>query len=320
MACYHGLCISQCRLPSGFDDDVRFYFRNFHAAVLLELRITRGLLKHNLTVAVLPTFFYLAGAFIQSGSVDFLAIFKTACFSLSFAYVFDIANQVVGIDEDRINKPSRPIPAGILSVQGAYIRWAISWALFPLILSLLTSNHHPLIGLTAALYWEVLVVAFYVIPLGHISLTGRFLFTSLGSVVHISMVSTFLGQISLSPAIPLWFLLTIHIQDLHDMEGDSKRGRRTLPLLFKEYHHALRCVYGMVLVLFSLYFALNGSSVSSLHIFSLSLLQLLLALVIAVRVILCQSLASDNFTYRYLYALLYGLLMMQSGAVLMMVQ
>ena len=51
--------------------------------------------------------------------------------SLSFAYVFDIANQVMGVLEDKLNKASRPIPAGLISYQQGQRRWIIAWLFFP---------------------------------------------------------------------------------------------------------------------------------------------------------------------------------------------
>ena len=44
---------------------------------------------------------------------------------------FDIANQVIGVEEDRQNKADRPIPAGRISIHNATI---LRWALFPVCL------------------------------------------------------------------------------------------------------------------------------------------------------------------------------------------
>ncbi|KAJ7840007.1 hypothetical protein B0H13DRAFT_1910918 [Mycena leptocephala] len=48
------------------------------------------------------------------------------CYFLLYIYSFDIANQINGIAEDRVNKPDRPLPSGRVSLQGAYIRWYIT--------------------------------------------------------------------------------------------------------------------------------------------------------------------------------------------------
>lgn len=54
-------------------------------------------------------------------------------FSLITAYQFEIANQTTSPTEDKFNKPYRPIPAGLLTMEQARRRWYLSWVLTPAI-------------------------------------------------------------------------------------------------------------------------------------------------------------------------------------------
>lgn|GEM_PF-3715434 len=50
-----------------------------------------------------------------------------------YIYNFCLANQIVGVEEDGINKPDREVPSGRLSIQGAWLRWTCAMFAFPLV-------------------------------------------------------------------------------------------------------------------------------------------------------------------------------------------
>lgn len=48
----------------------------------------------------------------------------------SFVYFFNLSNQITGLNEDRVNKPNRPIPSGKVTLKGAKQQWAIVLSAF----------------------------------------------------------------------------------------------------------------------------------------------------------------------------------------------
>ncbi|KAG1796479.1 hypothetical protein EV424DRAFT_1547059 [Suillus variegatus] len=126
---------------------------------------------------------------------------------------FNIANQIQDPEEDRKNKPSRPIPAGRISVDSAA---DMRWVMVPvcLLLSLWYGTQAVLAStnvLTAILY-------------GCLEVGG----TVAGSPDScIDMAGALAAAISSTI-----YATTLHAQDFKDEEGDRLTGRRTLPTMF----------------------------------------------------------------------------------------
>src|SRR5262245_1738458 len=110
-------------------------------AIKREARITWRMIRHNASFAFVPPWFLLAGglcaSFARAGALSPLPCLgvasKLLVFFFFYAYVFDIANQVLAAEEDALNKPSRPIPSGLMTIRGGILRWIVSWALFPIV-------------------------------------------------------------------------------------------------------------------------------------------------------------------------------------------
>lgn len=77
-----------------------------------------------------------------------------------FAYLFDIMQQPISVEEDTINKPHRPIPAGLLTINSAKFRWFLSWTFFPLIINLVSGQK----AMVYALSWQAWCWFCYVWP------------------------------------------------------------------------------------------------------------------------------------------------------------
>ncbi|KAB8200477.1 hypothetical protein BDV34DRAFT_217125 [Aspergillus parasiticus] len=113
-----------------------------------------------------------------------------------------------GVLEDKLNKPSRPIPAGLISYQRDQRRWIIAWLFFPACAFLIGGPNRN--SFTA---------------LGFI-LLGKPIDSILESFYPEAPLTTFLHNILF-----IFYITTIHIQEFHDVVGDQQAGRRTLPLL-----------------------------------------------------------------------------------------
>lgn len=220
-----------------------------------------------------------------------------------YLYGHTLANQLVGIEEDRINKPERPLPSGLVSAAGAawrlaivtglflglglglgVLRWAALWAVTYLLLNFYGHRHWffknslPMsIGATAMLCaaWEM------VLPMSR---------TSWHAVLTIS------GFVA----------LTSPIQDFRDIAGDRVMGRKTLPISLGERPARILvsvALFGWLLVAFALLMrpalvTLGGA------VFAAALV--VLESVVAVRLLCRRGPAADHRTYRlyeYLYCL-----------------
>ncbi|KJZ74734.1 hypothetical protein HIM_05851 [Hirsutella minnesotensis 3608] len=175
-------------------------------------------------------------AAVSAGTLAKVAV-HAAAFSLAFGYVFELANQTpaASVKEDRLNHPERPIPSGLLSVEGARVRWLVSWLLAPLATA-------RLYGAPAAAYlivWQVWVLIFYAWPRWR-HWASKSLFNGVSALLALRIHDTILSHLvpgwslhgpGADLAIAAWILCTIHIQDFCDIEGDRSAGRRTLPIV-----------------------------------------------------------------------------------------
>ncbi|QGA18552.1 hypothetical protein EYB26_006237 [Talaromyces marneffei] len=146
--------------------------------------------------------------------------------------VFDINNQnsPESIEEDRLNKPSRPIASGRISPAAAsnllYVMIAVT---------LFISYVNGVIPETLALF-----VLYWLYDnqggnedwfMRNLLAAGGYIFYALGSLAIVSSHSE-------TRAAKLWMIIfglviltTIHAQDFRDMDGDQLKGRTTLPLI-----------------------------------------------------------------------------------------
>jgi len=147
---------------------------------------------------------------------------------------FDVANQIVGVDEDRQNKPDRPIPAGRISIEDATVlRWVLVpicllysfsysvqtfWASF--LLSALTIFYNEL-GAHAGVW----VLRNCTNALGYASFEMGA--TLIASDRH-RLDTTALCSIIISAGI---LATTYQAQDMKDIHGDRAIGRHTLPIV-----------------------------------------------------------------------------------------
>lgn len=214
-------------------------FQYSHRLALLiwsEFQITCLLLHSNASISIGEFLTGLLGRWGASPTPVKGAplLFKVLVASVLYAYAFDIANQTTSVAEDAVNKPYRPLPAGHMSVRGAYWRWGFSWIWMP-ILAFVLSGKWAAIYL---IYWEIWIFFCYVWP----KINNPFMrniFPAMGNVCLVRMLNAIVVEYipssnmswKLDSAICIWSGLTIHIQEFHDVDGDRKSGRRTIPIV-----------------------------------------------------------------------------------------
>ena len=101
----------------------------------------------------------------------------------------------------------------------------------------------------------------------------------------------------------LWILATIHIQDFHDVEGDQKVGRKTLPVVLKASTLILvRHGTAHFLVLFATIAAIFGYQHSnSWTVLLFAVTQLAGAIATGLRLLRTDTLQEAERTYKLFY-------------------
>ena len=179
------------------------------------------------------TLFTLASS--RKSNVSFLSTIdntsKSALLGFLCLYTFTISNQINGVEEDRINKPDRPIVSGRLSLESAITRY--------IVLLILCANYT--LTLDAGFGAFVFMAAGALHNFSGLTNIGPFK-DALATVILTSGLNSAWalggGDSNIGTAwiicLAINLLFTISVQDLRDVAGDARTGRRTTPLLLGE--------------------------------------------------------------------------------------
>ncbi|KNG83010.1 hypothetical protein ANOM_009590 [Aspergillus nomiae NRRL 13137] len=153
----------------------------------------------------------------------------TVLYMTLYIYFFNTWTQYTSVDEDRINKPDRPIPAGITTTAGAKRRGMVLTALW----------------FGFAVYRPDLIVETWILVVATITLGlsgfGRHWFvknTICMTVMTWGLLSSLRKLMGASPpntsnhvfSLSLWSGFVLYAQDFRDIDGDMETGRWTLPI------------------------------------------------------------------------------------------
>ena len=206
---------------------------SFH--VLWELQICHRAMWRDFIIAVGAgcTFSAVAATHHGYSTMDYLVLFPRAlCHFILYIYSFNLCNQITGIEEDRINKPDRPIPSGLLTMQGAKYRWYI------------TTVMYVLAGIAIGNIWSSLLWVFVTLMLCFGGwdkhwFSKNCIAMTLGTVAlgwggwSIVSGNPWMNQsyAVLTGVLSVYSGLVGNLQDLRDVEGDRKSGRKTMPIV-----------------------------------------------------------------------------------------
>jgi len=227
----------------------------------------------------------------------FARILRTLFGVALFIYQFDLSNQIHGVEEDRINKPNRPIPSNVISVDEAQRRWysvsggyilfgwfygihqyTLTWQ----ILSYLNNS----LNFSKNWMWKNFCMG-----------PGTFIIVS----IHFMLMN---GKMYLSDYETQWctflslvVLLNVHLQDYRDVDGDRKTGRKTFPMLFP-IHISRRITSAIhALTAFSTWlFVDNGTAIGQVYCY----MHFILFMVMAYRILQERGRRYDHITYEVL--------------------
>lgn len=145
-----------------------------------------------------------------------------------YLYSFVVANQIDGVDEDKINKPDRPIASGATSVRAAKLRWLILTSIY-LAYSYALGVEKP------TMLWIATTIAHNFLGFANFGPTkdgcmGAGCIAQLTAAWAIGGSPTGMGWEWIK-YITLYMSWPIPLQDLRDVPGDKAAGRLTTPIL-----------------------------------------------------------------------------------------
>lgn len=188
------------------------------------LAVFMGGLLPRIEIAPLP---------LSTGIEAFLRVVVTC---LVWDYVIDIANTSTSVEEDKLNKPYRPIPSGLITLGQSNTRWAVSWCIAPWVVAFIGGKK----GALYIILWQIWVGVFYVWPAYRHWLTKNVMTTG-ATLMMLRLLNSILQgipnwEMSVLPDILIcgWMMATIHLQDFRDIEGDRITHAITLPIFLSD--------------------------------------------------------------------------------------
>ncbi len=162
-----------------------------------------------------------------------------------YLYSFVVANQITGVDEDKINKPDRPIASGATSLKAATMRYYVLSALY-------LSYSHVLGVEKWSLIWMATTYAYNFCAFSDFGPT-KDMCMGLGAIAQLMAAWAIGGSApqmgwQWTKIIAIYMSWPIPLQDLRDVPGDLKAGRRTTPIILGD----TMCTLYLFKVFFSL--------------------------------------------------------------------
>ncbi|KAI9667237.1 MAG: hypothetical protein M1821_000050 [Bathelium mastoideum] len=208
---------------------------------------------------------------------------------------FNIQNQLddAAIEEDRVNKPWRPLPSGRVNPSLART-WMNLFYCAALLTSLRLGGLRQCLALLGLGYWYnraggsdcSWAVRNLINAYGFISFASGAMECALGT------------QVLLTKSLLQWFSIigaivfcTVQTQDMYDMEGDAARGRSTLPLVIGDGPARWSIAIAVIFFSFMSFLFWNAQWVRGNF-------PLLLGCVIALRTLTYRTVAADKRTFQ----------------------
>ena len=280
-----------------------------------ELLVVGKFISNNIWDTILPSLMIFFTGWIYNGrhwaELPY-SLFNAISYAILYIYTFCISNQLAGIEEDRINKPYRPLVTGLVSIRATYHRMYIYNIVF------------SLYGLYLGIFW--LSIAWIALS-AYLNLWGgsnhwvtkNLVGMSLGTFIlfgvqwHISLAE---GQTISSKLqeyfalMSLWAGFSLPIQDFRDAAGDKLLSRKTLPVsLGDDKARKILCIHYLfflpaiflcaILSVESLREILQSVKDQMIFIF-----QLLIHWLVALRLLKYRAPEADHNTY-IIYVLLF---------------
>lgn len=265
--------------------------------IVAEMHLLWVVIRGDLTATLVPVSLFTITAWQasdQSGLLLLPDMLRAWVYFTGYIAMFCFSNQIVGVEEDRINKPHRPLVTGAMTLEGARIRFWASALLFVALGAINNVLGWTLLWVTATLLHNLVAVARHWTGKHLVMVAG--VYAQLGATWQLITPLTPLAWLWIS--VLAWLLLPlVCIQDLRDMAGDRVVRRSTLPLIWG--HWPVRIWLGTLLFLLPVFLwivllaPLGLTALTGLW----GLAVLALCWTIAARVLLLRNPAADHTTY-----------------------
>jgi 4-hydroxybenzoate polyprenyltransferase len=268
-----------------------------------EVRLTWRMIADNLMVALFPTVLGAVAAGVRyqrPAEARLVGVGEAVVLALLAVYVNDASNQVDSGAEDAVNKPYRPIPAGLATPVGLARRY---WAVMVI---------YALIGWVLGVWpwvllWEATVFLAYRWGSPRHYLYWKPAFNFSGASLPIVSGWQVLAPLDSTAwrwigFVAVYFTLALIYEDVRDMEGDRTVGRRTLTLVVGSAF--VRCWFTALMVLLPFVFyvvlarpsgAADWKGLTSAAVIGV------LAWTCAARALLRRERGADRVTYQLFY-------------------
>ncbi len=272
-----------------------------------ELSLTARMMADNSVVSIPPPVLFTAAACAYAGTDGAATALHLATSTVLFTlylYVFDTVNQARSAEEDQANKPYRPIPSGLVHPSGLLRRF---WCAMPLY----TILGWALGVLEWTLLWQAVIISIYLLARPRDYLWAKPIAMLLGTIAQLAAAWQLVTPLDAAGwkwvlTISIVFNLPLRFEDVRDIEGDRRIGRRTLPLITG--HWPVRIWFAAVLIglPFALYFLLFAPSPTSTTATAIcTLIIALMSWTAATHSLVRHTVRADRITYQ-LYCLTYA--------------
>ncbi|MGE7386274.1 UbiA family prenyltransferase [Streptomyces sp. NPDC004126] len=207
------------------------FLRSALGVLRREAEITWRMMVDNLTASVVPPLMITAAAsshYRADAAATLCSLAWCLLLHTLYQYVFDASNQARSLEEDRVNKPWRPLPHALTTGPGLLRRLWIASVLY-ILLGVFT---HTLIWV---LLWQTtVIVAMFASPRHYI--WQKPLWMVSGMISHLAAGWRLAGPIDRTGwtwicTLTILLAAPLRFEDVRDMDGDRAVERRTLPLV-----------------------------------------------------------------------------------------
>jgi 4-hydroxybenzoate polyprenyltransferase len=274
-----------------------------------ELRFYYNTVRYDLSATMIPAMLFSLAAFksAQLPTTELLpTLGRSALYFFLYALTFCLPNQITGLDEDRQNKPDRPLPRGEVTLKGAQVRWIISMVAY-------TAVGWWLGVLAFTVLWQV-VTGLHNLKGWSKNWFGKDFSMGLGTLAELGAAWQMVTPIT--PTGWRWILLLsfvvfslVPLQDLRDVRGDTVAGRRTFPIVFGDKATRYFLAAGFLALTVATHLLLMMPLGLTPAVIACDLVVGACSMAIAVRVLLLRSEKADHTTYMmftYWYCLALG--------------
>lgn len=276
-----------------------------------EFQITWRTIQNDYNTTLIPITTYFLFSASQTSDFSLLGTLLTSiCYATAYIVPFCLSNQLNGIAEDKLEKPYRPLSAGLITPLGALARYLI-WNIVLLLISIyLGITKWSALWMIVTLYHNFLNGDKHFLTKNVISMTlgTAAQFGAAWNSYHLTMSASKQFWMWM---VAIWIGVLANIQDFRDMKGDAKSKRKTLPIVMG--HSNARIVMSIVsviagLILYHLMNRFNTKPIAR----GVNIAILCWHFLLAARLVLTRSRSADSITYKYHLSFMYCAVVLSS--------